>query len=42
MSWADIPVFRVVEWKSEAELMGGDGDVDGDDTAKAIDDEIPF
>ena len=38
-----IPVFRVVEWKTEAELMGG-GSVDDvtDDTAKALDDQIPF
>ncbi len=35
-----IPVFRIVGWKSEAELMGGD---DGDgDTGEAIDDDIPF
>ncbi len=37
-----IPVFRVVEWKTEAELMGGGGDDVVDDTAKALDDEIPF
>ena len=36
-----IPVFRVVEWKSEAQLMGG-SDAATDDTAKALDDEIPF
>ncbi len=35
-----IPVFRIVGWKSEAELMGGDGG--GGDTGAAIDDEIPF
>ncbi len=36
-----IPVFRIVGWRSEAELMGEP--VAGDnDTAKAIDDEIPF
>ncbi len=35
-----IPVFHIVGWKSEDELM--DGDVDGDDTDAAIDDDIPF
>ncbi len=37
-----IPVFRVVEWKSEAELMGGGTDAGVGDTAKALDDDIPF
>ncbi len=37
-----IPVFRIVGWRSEADLMAGDTGVDGDDTAEAIDDDIPF
>ncbi len=35
-----IPVFHIVGWKSEAELMGGNAA--NDDTAEAVDDEIPF
>ena len=35
-----IPVFRIVGWKSEAELMGGDAA--NDDTAEVLDDDIPF
>ena len=37
-----IPVFHIVEWKSEAELMGGESAGHGADTGAAIDDEIPF